>query len=77
MPVMLMSAAWMVWAACSISECARFCVEVWPRSSVVALASSAFQITIPSTQALMTSANRMTITDGAICRLRDPLGEEL
>ena len=48
----------------------------WVENSVVALASSAFQITTLSTQALIASAKKITITAGATCRLNDPLGDE-
>ena len=39
-------------------------MSVWPRASVVSLASSAFQTTTPSTQAVMTSAKAMTTDCG-------------
>jgi hypothetical protein len=41
------------------------------------LASRAFQTTTPRTHALITSAKRITIAVGAICRLNDALVEEL
>jgi hypothetical protein len=44
---------------------------------VVVLASSAFQITIPRTHALIANAKKITIAVGAMCRLNDALVEEL
>ena len=66
----------MAWVACSASECARLRPAVWPRSSVVDFASIAFQTTMPSTQALIASAKRITIAAGIKYRPNDALAEE-
>ena len=52
-------------------------MAVRPRSSVVALASTAFQITTPRTHALIASAKKATMTAGATCLAIDVLVEEL
>src|SRR5882757_1790378 len=47
-------------------------MSVPPRSNALALASSAFQITTPRMQAVMTSAKKITITPGVIRRRKPP-----
>ena len=47
-------------------------MSVLPRSSAVVLASSAFQTTMPRTQAVMTSAKMMTTAPGVIRRSGPP-----
>src|SRR5882757_6477181 len=51
-------------------------MSVPPRSNALALASSAFQITTPRMQAVMTSAKKITITPGVIRRRKPPGPDE-